>query len=65
MCIANHSRKYMFTRIRGRQDFAMIKNILVAAIHCHIGQPTLLSMDYGHNMQRADILRRVQLKPLI
>jgi len=65
MCIVNHSHKYMFTHIRGHPDFATTKNIQVVVIHCHIGQPTLLSMDYGHNMQRADILRPAQPKPLI
>jgi hypothetical protein len=55
----------MFMLIRGRQDFAMARNILVVARRCHIGQPTLRSMVYGHNMQRPDILRPAQLKHLI
>jgi hypothetical protein len=55
----------MFMRIHGHPDFVMPKNILVVARRCHIGQPTLLSMVYGLNMQRADILRPVQPKHLI
>jgi hypothetical protein len=55
----------MFTRIRGHPDFAMIKNTPVVLSHCHIGQQTLLSMVYGHNMRRAGILRLAQLKHLI
>jgi hypothetical protein len=51
--------------IHGHPDFAMAKNTPVAAIHYHIGQQTLLSMVYGHNMQRAGILRPAQPKPLI
>jgi hypothetical protein len=65
MCIANHNHKYMFMRIHGRPDFAMARNIPVVARRCHIGQPTLLSMVYGHNMQRVGILRPAQLKHLI
>jgi hypothetical protein len=55
----------MFMRIHGRPDFAMARNILVVARHCHIGRQTLLSMVYGLNMQRVDILHPVQLKHLI
>jgi hypothetical protein len=55
----------MFMLILGRLDFAMTKNIPVALIHYHIGEPTLLSMVYGHNMQQAGILRPAQPKPLI
>jgi hypothetical protein len=55
----------MFMLIRGRLDFAMAKNILVVVCPCHIGRPTLLSMDYGLNMQRMDILRPAQMKLLI
>jgi hypothetical protein len=51
--------------IHGHPDFAMAKNILVAVIHYHIGQPTLRSMVYGHNMQQPDILHPAQLKRLI
>jgi hypothetical protein len=54
----------MFMLIRGRQDFVITKNTLVAAIRCHIGQQTLLSMVYGPNMQRLDILRLARKKPL-
>jgi len=63
MCIAN--RKYMFMRIRGRLDFAMVKHTLDAPTRFHIGQATSLYMVYGHNMQRVDILRRVQPSRLI
>jgi len=62
---ANHNHKYMFTLIRGHPDFAMTKNILDVVIHYHIGQPTLLSMVYGHNMQQVDIPRLAQLNHLI
>jgi hypothetical protein len=55
----------MFTRIHGRPDFAMTKNILVVVRRCHIGRQTLLSMVYGLNMQRLDILRLALMKPLI
>jgi hypothetical protein len=55
----------MFMRIHGHPDFVMIKNILVVVIRYPIGQPTLLSMVYGLNMQQADILRPAQMKLLI
>jgi len=55
----------MFMRIRGRLDFAMVKHTLDAPTRFHIGQATSLYMVYGHNMQRVDILRRVQPSRLI